>query len=670
MPRTVVVRAAVAASLLLSIPSRPAAGQPLPVHAGTRLLRSGPLVVEIGDPESGQCLWNKGLRFSPVGNVLRVQLHGQEFLYSPIAGGALGYLGGLPMEFDIGQEAFQPDPPGYNEGGAGSPFLKIGVGILRRDGALYNFSASYPVIELARTTATWGPDRVYFVQTLAGTANGYSCHLEEEVVVKNDRIVMKYLLGNTGTKTFTTEQYLHNFLSFAGRGVGPNVRLSFPYDITTLPEVLPWQPPAKVRAISVAAQPTTIRIANAIEYTDRASGVPKIWVYKPDDYTGPDRFGVDFFDTRQRMTIEASIPAAFVGIWVTDYQVSPEQFIQVTLAPGEQIRFARTYVFRVSGSAPQDATGDRTVDTNDLAAVSASWLSEPGEPRWNPACDAPPAADDRIDFRDFAALATQWRQEGGLPAPVAHWRLDDATGRALIDERGRHAGVLHNFPEDDSQWVAGIVGGGLQFDGIDDSATIDPCPTVAGDAPRTIMAWVKFPESPSSNQVILAWEGPTLDDSWVLRADASRKLRFSCGQGYAVATRLVGDRHWHHIAAVLDPLIPDSPRTSDVRLYVDGTLQIVYETAEHPIGAGPVDRLSLGSPRLPTDTPFHGLLDDIRIYPAALNPIHISSIYREATDLTLARSAPASAIMAGCDELGGSSSMEMVRCSPGTGRSL
>lgn len=95
--------------------------------------------------------------------------------------------------------------------------MKIGVGILRRDGGAYNFSTNYPVVELARTAATWGRDRVRFVQTLAGAANGYSRRLEEDIVVKNDRITMTYLLHNTGVKTFITEQYLHNFTTFNGR---------------------------------------------------------------------------------------------------------------------------------------------------------------------------------------------------------------------------------------------------------------------------------------------------------------------------------------------------------------------------------------------------------------------------------------------------------------------
>ena len=42
-----------------------------PVHAGTRILQSGGLIVEVGDPDSPDCRWNKGLRFSPVANIIQ-----------------------------------------------------------------------------------------------------------------------------------------------------------------------------------------------------------------------------------------------------------------------------------------------------------------------------------------------------------------------------------------------------------------------------------------------------------------------------------------------------------------------------------------------------------------------------------------------------------------------
>jgi hypothetical protein len=620
------------ALLVLTFQAAPAAGQPLPVHAGTRILRSGSLVVEVGDPESAECRWNKGLRFSPVANVLRAQLDGREFLYSPVNGGALTYLGGLPMEFDIGQEAFQPDPPGYNEGNNGAPFLKIGVGILRRNASAYNFSSNYPVVELAHTTVTWQEDRAHFVQTLTGSANGYSCHLEEDLIVKNDRIIMKYRLQNTGTKTFTTEQYLHNFLCFSYRSVGPNVRLSFPYDFTTSPTVTPWQPPARVRPFAIAAAPTVVRIANMIEYMETVSSVPKIWVYKPEGYVGPERFAVEHLDTQQRMVIETSIPAAYVGIWTTNYQVSPEQFVLITLAPDEEIEFTRTYIFQIDDFVPQDCTGDAAVDANDLSRTSAAWLSEPGGARWEPACDISSPPDDKIDLHDLTALADQWRQAGGLPEPVAHWRFDETAGTAASDERGQHAGTLRNFPSDGSQWVTGADGGGLLFDGIDNSVDIAGYAGITGKHPRTVTAWIRLGEKPLTNQGILAWGEQTPGRYWLLEVDTNRRLRFSCGEGDAVAAgRLVGDMQWHHIAVALDPMVADDPHVSDIRLYVDTRPQPLYEMTEHEINTGNAEPVRIGASHDPNETShFNGIIDDVRIYDAALDAAHVLRVYREA----------------------------------------
>jgi hypothetical protein len=617
----------VATLLLWALATGRAQAQPLPVHSGTRILQSGSLAVEIGDPEAAECRWNRGLRFSPVANVLRAQLRGQEFLYSPVGGGALSYLGGLPMEFDIGQEAFQPDPPGYNEGKSGDPFLKVGVGILRRDGGAYNFSANYPVIELARTTATWQPDRVHFVQTLTGNANGYCCHLEEDVIVKNDRLIMNYLLRNSGSKPFTTEQYLHDFVCFSGRSVGPNVRLTFPYDFTTNPDVTPWQPSGRIRDIRAAAATVYVRIANSIEFMDKAPGVPKIWIYKPADYAGPELCAVEHTETQQRLVIETSFPTAYVGIWTTDYQVSPEQFLQITLAPREETRFSRTYMFRTSDSVPQDGTGDNTVNGADLSLLSSSWLRRPSDKGWEPACDISSAKDDRIDLRDFAALAGQWWQTEGLPGPIAHWKFDETAELTASDERGQSPGVLHGFPNDNSQWVVGASVGGLRFDGIDDYVEIGRLPDMPIEHPRTIAAWIKLSSIPTASQTLLVWGRQPAAACWRLEVDANRRLRFVCGTGYAVAARVVGDTQWHHIAVALDPLVVSSPCVSDIRLYVDARPQAVYELNEQELTASVTEDLRVGAAYDSAASPsFSGIIDDVRLYDTALSPAHVRQI--------------------------------------------
>ena len=607
-----------------------AADNPQPIHAGTRILHSGGLVVEVGDPDSPDCRWNQGLRFSPVANVIRVLLNNRDFCYAPTAGGALSYLGGLPMEFDIGQEEFQPDPPGYNEGSNGSAFLKIGVGILQRNSSAYNFSTNYPVIELAQTTTTWQSDRARFVQTLSGTANGYSCRLEEDLIVKNDRIIMNYVLTNTGTKTFTTEQYLHNFLTFSQRNVGPNYRVYFPYHMTASPEVTQWKPP-ELKQVGRGQQwvdenPPMVSLANMILYTKTISSVPKTWIYKPEDYFGPDTVTVEQTDVDQRVVIDSSLRSAYIGIWTTSYQVSPEQFVIITLDPGEKAEFTRTYKFSADGSMPQDCTGDQLINANDLSAMSSAWLSSSGQENWNPSCDI--SADDMINNKDLTVLGPVWGKDATSPVPRAHWPLDETAGMVAADKVGAYNGSLTGFSADDSHWVTGHSAGGLNFDGMDDYVEVEGYKGVCGKNSRTIMAWIKTQPNPTIKLPIIAWGRNEPGAYWLLEVDEDQRLRLSCGSGFVSANeQQVGDGDWHHIAVVLDPVGPERPLVSDVKLYVDGRRRTIYKIQESEINTGCTANVRIGASHDPDCNYFSGIIDEVAIFDRAVGTTAIHQEY-------------------------------------------
>ncbi len=620
-----------AALLLTIVRTASAADDPQPVHAGTRILQSGNMVVEVGDPGSPDCRWNKGLRFSPVANIIQVRLNGLEFCYSPVNGGALTYLGGLPMEFDIGQESFQPDPPGYNEGSNGSPFLKIGVGILRRNSSAYNFSSSYPVVELAQITTTWQRDRARFVQTLSGTANGYSCRLEEDVIVKNNSIILKYVLTNTGSKSFTTEQYLHNFLTFSQTSVGPDYRVYFPYDITASPLLTLWQPPVFGQVGRTPGfidnNPPMVGLENMVLYTKTISSVPKTWIYKPDDYLGPDTIAVEQSAIGRRVIIDSSIRSAYVGIWTTSYQVSPEQFLIITVAPGEHAEFTRTYKFSADGSMQQDCTGDRIINGNDLFALSSAWLSGPGRANWDSSCDVSEPADDLINFRDLAVMAQLWNEDANGPAPVAYWPLNETAGMVAADSMGSYDGSLLGFSEDDSQWVTGRLGGGLEFDGTDDYVKVEGFSDVCGKKPRAIFAWIKTQGIPAGKLPVVAWGQVQPEAYWLLEVDEDQRLRLTCESGFISANeQQVGDGNWHHVAVVLDPVDSARPLISDVLLYVDGKRRTIYKMQEAQINTGCIESVRIGAAHEPDSNTFAGIIDEVTIFDTTVGPAAIWSL--------------------------------------------
>ena len=621
-----------AALVITVIQTASAADDPLPVHADTRILQSGNMVVEVGDPDSPDCRWNQGLRFSPVANIIQVTLNGLEFCYSPVNGGSLSYLGGLPMEFDIGQEPFQPDPPGYNEGSNGSPFLKIGVGILRRNSSAYNFSSNYPVVELAQTTTTWQRDRAHFDQTLSGTADGYSCRLEQDVIVKNNSIILNYVLTNTGSKSFTTEQYLHNFLTFSYRNVGPDYRVYFPYNMVASPQLQLWQPPVFGQIGRtpgfIDSNPPMVSLENMVLYTKTISSVPKTWIYKPDDYLGPDTVAVEQTNLGRRIIIDSSIRSAYIGIWTTSYQVSPEQFLIITIAPGESAEFTRTYKFSADGTMPQDCTGDQIINGNDLFALSSAWLSRPDGANWNSSCDVSGPADDFINFNDLAVLAQVWNQDANSPAPVAYWPLNETAGMVAADSIGPYDGSLLGFSEDDSQWVAGHLGGGLKFDGTDDYVNIEGYPGICGKKPRAVFAWIKTQGIPAGKLPIVAWGQVQPGAYWLLEVDEDQRLRLSCESGFISANeQQVGDGNWHHIAVVLDPVDSARPLISDVLLYVDGQRRTIYKMQEAQINTGCIENVRIGATYDPGRNTFAGIIDEVAIFDVAVSPTAVRKAY-------------------------------------------
>jgi len=316
-----------------------AAIETLPAHPGTRLLKGGPMVVEIDDP--GAATHNQfnrsAKRFSPTAMVLRAQCNGKNFFYSPVDGGAYDWAGGAPMEFDLGEKDMSL-PPGFAEAvenatdGSGN-FVKIGVGILRKDTPVYSWGHDYPAVELAETQAKWDDrgDSVTFRQTLKGTGNGYAYELEETVRVRDNQMIMEYRLANTGGKGFTTEQYIHNFLVFSDHSVGPNYEIQLPYVFQIKGDL----------GSAIRREPGK----DALEFWKVLPGAVKFRLSAPVRYQGPNKVTVTQSDLKQTITIETSLPTDALDLWCTERQLSPEMLVLVKLDVGQEKRWTRTYTF-------------------------------------------------------------------------------------------------------------------------------------------------------------------------------------------------------------------------------------------------------------------------------------------------------------------------------------
>ena len=74
--------------------------------------------------------------------------------------------------------------------------------------------------------------------------------------------------------------------------------------------------------------------------------------------------------------------------------------------------FNETKVVDFGTTREGDANNDDYIDASDYSAVSAAWLSWPGQPNWNAAADF--SRDNYIDASDYGPLSINWLKWGDL----------------------------------------------------------------------------------------------------------------------------------------------------------------------------------------------------------------------------------------------------------------
>ncbi len=306
-------------------------------HEGSRILTNaqGTLQIEVLDPNEELVYMDR--RFSSTAYVLQARYQGQDFLYTAMNAGTVHpALGGIPCEFDIGTRT---NPPGFAEAALGEYFLKIGVGILEKDNQTYHFFREYPFHEKATTQVEWHDHGALFTQTLTKSAQGFSYAMTVHLELLEHALKLTCRLKNTGTRSFQTEQYLHNFLSFSGHPLTADYTLKFPYAPPSIEIINAPEPP-----------PFDLFVLNGSTVGFNLSGkVPKgmghCRVLPPAHDSSPNEVIVHHARTGQKLTLRASLPSHAFVIW-TDYnQLSAEDFIRLDLDPAEEISFSRFYLF-------------------------------------------------------------------------------------------------------------------------------------------------------------------------------------------------------------------------------------------------------------------------------------------------------------------------------------
>lgn len=209
---------------------------------------------------------------------------------------------------------------------------------------------------------------------------------------------------------------------------------------------------------------------------------------------------------------------------------------------------------------------------------------------------------------------------------VGHWRLDGDLTDSIDNEI--IGAVAHDGVAVDPNYVAiGKDGGALTLlGGVDDLVTISESSDFFNFYPRgyTVSVWVsntqtagwgayvakqQRPETPWKGFVVSQSDGQPVH---ALRQSGDGDGLYSGGQ--------VADGAWHLVTASYDPAVQES------KIYIDGVLKNQLTTTTMPQG-GPAPLIFGEETLQETTSPYIGLLDDVRIWSYALDPIAIAQLY-------------------------------------------
>lgn len=218
---------------------------------------------------------------------------------------------------------------------------------------------------------------------------------------------------------------------------------------------------------------------------------------------------------------------------------------------------------------------------------------------------------------------------------VGYWSFDEGTSTAATDFSGRgNHGTLTNMslpPTSTSGWSRGKLGGGLNFDGVNDYVNAGNVTHIDGSSGVTYSAWVyrtggsrydgiisKF-DGFNSIDMLLAGEIAGMDDIFL-------RVSNSPSSGYAYTTNnILTPNVWNHVVMVFDG--SQTGNSNRLKLYVNNVQQSLTFIGSVGTNAPTVSsNVNIGFYNS-TANYFVGKIDEPRIYNRALSASEVSSLY-------------------------------------------
>jgi len=267
--------------------------------------------------------------YGPWFDSVDAKVHDYAYVGSEVVASLCSAMSGPADEFQSNQAAL-----GWKEAKVGGTFIKIGVGVLRKDAEKYNYVKQYELVDGGKWAVKRHADSVEFAQELSDPSSGYAYIYRKTVrlVEGKPEMVLEHSLKNTGRRAIQSAVYNHNFLVLDNQPPGPDFSISVPF------EIHPLQPPDKVLA---EVQGNHIVFLKPLENQDVVEIPFRGFGPTPKDYD----IRIENRKVGAGMRIRGDCPLSFVNFWSMRRVLSMEPFISMSIDPGKEFTWNAFYEY-------------------------------------------------------------------------------------------------------------------------------------------------------------------------------------------------------------------------------------------------------------------------------------------------------------------------------------
>lgn len=257
------------------------------------------------------------------------QVHDYTYVGAEIVSSPCSAISGPVEEFQTNGTAL-----GWDEAKPGGTFIKIGVGVLRKDDANYDFVKLYKLVDPGKWTVQKNRDSVQFTQELADPSTSYGYVYTKNVRLAKDKpeMVLEHRLRNTGHRTIRSAVYNHNFLVLDRQPPGPDFAITVPFQIQ--PPHPPGNKLAEIRGNHIVYL-KTLENEDLVEMPIRGFGGG------PED----NEIRIENNKVGAGMRIIGDHPLSDRNLWSIRSVLAMEPFISMTIDPGREFSWNVAYEY-------------------------------------------------------------------------------------------------------------------------------------------------------------------------------------------------------------------------------------------------------------------------------------------------------------------------------------